>query len=81
MYGWMLDGWVDGWIYCELLDGWIGGCRHRWMDRWKRDAWIAGWMGNILTDRWMHAWKELFGGPHLSTICVHIFLWGKRQEI
>ncbi len=41
MYGWMMDGWMDGgwWI----IDGWMDGqMDDGWKDRWTMDGGMDG---------------------------------------
>ena len=57
--GWMMDGWISGWMD-RLMggwmdDGWISG----WVDGWMISGWMDGWMD----DGWISGWVDrLMGG-------------------
>lgn len=52
--GWILDGWMDGWIDPDRwmdgsgrMDGWMGS---GWMDGWDPTQWMNGWGPNQLNN-------------------------------
>jgi len=76
-YGWIEDGWVDGWMHGWMgewmdgwmdgrVDGWMGGRVDGWMDGWV-DGWTGGWM-----DGWTGGWMQAcFFDVIKECSCVH----------
>ena len=82
MDGWMIDGWMDGWMHeYGCTDARMHDCMNGWMEGWKDgliDMFRYGCMCNI------YIYMCVFACAHLEMylcICIYIYICICNYEI